>query len=274
MNAMTQHHPAMDAALSPYIALALNKPESAPATIFGMGIRLRELDQEHVRLEEEKVDRTDKQAHDAFMQRVGKLERARSSLERAVLASEPRTPFDAIAIQTVALGELYCLIGNDPIGKTPDDIILRAHDALLRSLVHMAAACRVDLMSIGADYYLGKLEPAQPECPSPDAELIRACVEHIVNQDTYNASPSSLPSNQDPLWQAYERTRDFIGDTKPRTLAGMQAKARAAKAEAQNLDGTEGVAGTPAEFWAMDLINDLVGLELVPQQIQVEGAVQ
>ena len=62
----------------------------------------------------------------------------------------------------------------------------------------------------------------------------------------------------DPLWDAYKRTRDAIYDAKPRTLEGMLAKARAAKAEAMLLNGGEDPAGSPAEQWAWQLVNDLL----------------
>jgi hypothetical protein len=41
----------------------------------------------------------------------------------------------------------------------------------------------------------------------------------------------------------------------------MVAKARAAKAEARNSNGTESPSNCPAENWAWDLVNDLLRLE-------------
>ena len=55
---------------------------------------------------------------------------------------------------------------------------------------------------------------------NPDAELIRVCNEHVTNLHASNAS--SIDTDEDPLWDAYERTRDAISGAKPRTLAGMQ----------------------------------------------------
>ena len=89
----------------------------------------------------------------------------------------------------------------------------------------------------------------------PDAELIRTCAEHVVNLQVFEASSSDL---DDPLWQACCRTHDFISAAKPKTLAGMLAKARAAKAVALNSDGSENPEGTPGLYWAWDLMNDLL----------------
>jgi hypothetical protein len=99
--------------------------------------------------------------------------------------------------------------------------------------------------------------PVDPK--GDDADLTRICAEHVVNIDAYNRSGGNGPDLAvDPLWLAYERTRNAIRDAKPRTLEGMLAKARAAKAEARQLDGTEDPNGTPAEGWAWDLVNDLL----------------
>lgn len=91
----------------------------------------------------------------------------------------------------------------------------------------------------------------------PDADLIRLCAEHIGNMAAFNASDSD--SDDDPAWLAYERTSAAIGSAKPRTIAGMQAKARAAKAEAKGPDGRDDPYGTHAEKWAWDLVRDLLG---------------
>ena len=102
--------------------------------------------------------------------------------------------------------------------------------------------------------------PAQSSA-SADADLIRICAEHVDNMAAYNRDGGKLPMDEpDPLWDAYERTRDAISAAKPRTLEGMLAKARAAKAEATPLhaDDEENPAGSPAERWAWDLVNDLL----------------
>lgn len=92
---------------------------------------------------------------------------------------------------------------------------------------------------------------------SPDAELIRLCAEHIANFHAYSNDPSDLEADKNPLWHAYERTRDAIADAKPKTIAGMLAKARAAKVEAFQPDGERRPEGQAA-IWAWDLVNDLI----------------
>ena len=103
-----------------------------------------------------------------------------------------------------------------------------------------------------------------PSVGDPDADLIRICAEHIVNWDAYNRYGGHLEPAVDPLWLAYERTLDFISEARPETLAGLAAKARAAKIEAlidergtkEDLEFT-GMHGQ----WAWDLVNDLVRLQ-------------
>ncbi|HEY8612362.1 MAG TPA: hypothetical protein VIL69_13850 [Roseomonas sp.] len=97
--------------------------------------------------------------------------------------------------------------------------------------------------------------------PNRDAELIRICAEHNANREAYCAYGGHLEQEDDPLWLAYERTRDAIAAAVPVTLAGMVAKARAAKAEAQNTDGTENPRDCPAGDWAWQLVSDLLRLE-------------
>jgi hypothetical protein len=49
-----------------------------------------------------------------------------------------------------------------------------------------------------------------------------------------------------------------VSDTRPRTLEGMQAKARAAKAEALMPDGSEQPDNTIAAHWSWEMMNDLL----------------
>ncbi len=94
--------------------------------------------------------------------------------------------------------------------------------------------------------------------PHPDAALIAACAEHAANLAAYNRDGGKLNLDDDPLWAAYERTRDAISDAVQHTLDGMLAKAWAAKAEATHPDGTENPENCPAATWAWDLVNDLL----------------
>jgi hypothetical protein len=72
----------------------------------------------------------------------------------------------------------------------------------------------------------------------PDAELLLACQQHSGNADAFNADDAD-GDDDNPLWVEYERTRDIIWDAKPVTLAGLAAKAKAAKKEAERPDGEE-----------------------------------
>lgn len=106
--------------------------------------------------------------------------------------------------------------------------------------------------------------PAAADAADPDADLIRLCAEHVVNIRAYNDGPARLVGVLDledhPLWLAYEHTRDAISAARPQSVAGMLAKIRAAKAEAQTPKGDENPAGTMAAEWAWDLVNDLLRL--------------
>lgn len=99
---------------------------------------------------------------------------------------------------------------------------------------------------------------AKAAMPNPDAALIQACAEHIVNLNTYNRDGGYLECEDDPLWAAYVRTRDAVACAEPQTLEGMTAKAHAAKAEAQCPGGVECPGNGPAARWAWHLVNDLL----------------
>ncbi len=75
--------------------------------------------------------------------------------------------------------------------------------------------------------------------PNPDADLIRICAEHIGNHASFNARAGEVPIEEDPRWDAYMRTLDTMCDSEPKTLAGIIAKARAAKVEATHPNGDE-----------------------------------
>lgn len=93
---------------------------------------------------------------------------------------------------------------------------------------------------------------------SPDADLIRLCAEHPGYMTAVKENPDE--EEDGPAWQAYERNRDAISAASPKTLAGMIAKARAAKLEATFWDTSENVHGTMGEPWAWDLVNSLLRL--------------
>lgn len=93
-----------------------------------------------------------------------------------------------------------------------------------------------------------------------DADPIRTCHLHPSFIKAYNLHGGDLELEKDPLWKAYEQSRDAISDFVPQSIAGMLAKAHAAKAEAANKDGTENPDGTMAATWSWDLVNDLLRL--------------
>ena len=95
---------------------------------------------------------------------------------------------------------------------------------------------------------------------NPDGELIALCERHAIKRDNYNRSGGKLAYEKDPLWSAYVATCDAIAAARPKTLAGVVAKARAAKAEAVGADGEEDPHATIGMHWAWDLVNDLIRL--------------
>jgi hypothetical protein len=100
--------------------------------------------------------------------------------------------------------------------------------------------------------------PAAIAAVNADADLIRICDAHAALMDAVNNDPRD--SDEDPNWPAYEQSFRAISATQPKTLEGMMAKARAAKAEARRPNGTEEPAGSMGEVWAWDLVNDLIAL--------------
>ena len=101
--------------------------------------------------------------------------------------------------------------------------------------------------------------PASPLPPGPDAALIALCNRHPALIAAFNTGDGD-GSDSDPLWIAYATSRDAIHDAQPQTLAGMRAKALAAKAEARSPDGSEEYRSSPAGSWSWDLVNDLLRL--------------
>jgi hypothetical protein len=95
---------------------------------------------------------------------------------------------------------------------------------------------------------------------NPDAALIALCAQHIVNLAAFNAY-AGLDDNHDAaLWAECRCTRDAITDARPQTVEGMIAKARAAKLEALNADGTEEPENGRAARWAWQILNDMLRL--------------
>ena len=97
---------------------------------------------------------------------------------------------------------------------------------------------------------------ASPLPPGPDAKLIAICNRHPSLIAAFTTSNGD-GSDSDPTWAAYAASRDAISDAQPQTLAGMRAKALAAKAEAVTPDGGEEYRSSVAGAWSWDLVNDL-----------------
>ena len=93
----------------------------------------------------------------------------------------------------------------------------------------------------------------------PDAALIALCEQHSINREALNNGTKTLDDNE-PEWLAYRASLDGISAAKPLTMGGLLAKARAAKAEALNLDGTDSFDLFPVCDWTWDLANDLLRL--------------
>ena len=121
---------------------------------------------------------------------------------------------------------------------------------------------------MGADWSSPFLPGSDPPSPSaetpttridgPDTDLIRLCAEHPKHMAAVKDAPDE--EEDGPAWRAYEENRDAISAITPQTLAGMIAKARAAKLEAGFWDRYENIHGTMAEPWAWDLVNSLLQL--------------
>lgn len=93
---------------------------------------------------------------------------------------------------------------------------------------------------------------------NPDADLVALCAQHIANQIAYNASAFEEDTPEDDaLWEEYSRTRDLVSAAVPKTLEGVLAKARAAKADAADINGDD-TQGAMGGMWAWDIVNDLV----------------
>ncbi|WP_338661752.1 hypothetical protein VQH23_16145 [Pararoseomonas sp. SCSIO 73927] len=93
---------------------------------------------------------------------------------------------------------------------------------------------------------------AQADATADDAEGIRVCDGHAA----FIAAMNERGSGRDdcPHWLAYARSRDAVTNFEPRSQAGFAAKARAARAEMRDPDGSYQLNGTIAESWAKDIV--------------------
>jgi hypothetical protein len=93
-----------------------------------------------------------------------------------------------------------------------------------------------------------------------DDALISACADYRARMDEVNNGPEETLDGYGPIWQQYAACRDTISNALPVTIAGLVAKARAAKIEARRQDGSERPENTMAAAWSWDLVNDLIRL--------------
>ena len=91
-----------------------------------------------------------------------------------------------------------------------------------------------------------------------DAELIRICAEHITNHAAFNARAGQVPIEEDVRWVAYKRTLFAICNSEPKTLAGIIAKAQAAKVEATDPEGYEVPEDEVPMIWS--IVKDILRL--------------
>ena len=110
-------------------------------------------------------------------------------------------------------------------------------------------------------------ERAQSAPTHPDAELIVACKRHPALLAAWSRELAS--TNDEAIWRgegpagvAYDANRDLIAAARPQTMAGVLAKARAARAEGTMQDGSEEEQSftSDASAWAWDVVGDVLRL--------------
>lgn len=114
--------------------------------------------------------------------------------------------------------------------------------------------------SIFAGVALAALPIQAIAAPHPDEEIVQICAQHTINRITLDTGnhPDTIEYNE--VDNAYGATLQAVCDAVPLTVAGIVAKAMAAKDEAQLLRGGEEPEGSIAAQWAWDIVNDLLRL--------------
>ena len=160
--------------------------------------------------------------------------------EKAIEGATPQSIAGIAALAQIALRDLMGGIsGNEACIPTTARVILE----------RMAKRA-------GPDAFSHFMTPAQQ-----DATGIAACGAYRATLDTYLARPDA-DGDEGPTWDAYSKVRDIISDFRPRTLAGLVAKARACQEERVERNGTIGsIRGTVAEHWATDLVEILAAMD-------------
>jgi hypothetical protein len=94
--------------------------------------------------------------------------------------------------------------------------------------------------------------------PNPDAALIGACDEHRRLHGILNRQRDPRDCDEMPEWGPYMAACAVIEAARATTLAGIVAKASAAKAEAWQPNGQDH--SEVAAEWAWAIVNDLLRL--------------
>ncbi len=99
-----------------------------------------------------------------------------------------------------------------------------------------------------------------PAAIGPDADLIAACDRYIRAVRTYDADPSDIDMDVDPLWHEVEAAREAAEDIPARTFAGLVAKAQVAVHLGTMLDGSVNLSESYALNWPGDVVRDVLGI--------------
>ncbi len=94
----------------------------------------------------------------------------------------------------------------------------------------------------------------------PDAALIAACDRYIRAVQTYDADPSDIDMDVDPLWHEVEAAREAAEDIPARTFSGLVAKAQVAVHLGTMLDGSVNLSESYALSWPGDVVRDVLGV--------------
>lgn len=107
---------------------------------------------------------------------------------------------------------------------------------------------------------MGAAKPAGARDTAADAELIALCGEYAAAVDAYNADGGDLELEDDPLWEAIERSGQRLDGLVATTMAGVLAKARVAERLAHQPDGRVDYCSSYTGDWPEQVICDLLRL--------------
>ena len=130
------------------------------------------------------------------------------------------------------------------------------HHARAAREAYLRQSDEVAMMSRATPVIVAPAMPPRRRKAEDDADVLAACAEIMACRAAHLAAQPSTDDNC-PLWRAYMAARKKLDAMRPKTLAGLIAKAQVAKLEAEQPDGSEDTEGGP-ERWAWDLVNDLI----------------